>query len=281
MFSCKAHASGASSQSDPTATITKTKLCEEDTVAPYRPWKYIDWDSNWDLREKKSSTNASATESSGSVPGKTSSSTNGNHVVHQIVLIRHGQYDMSHKADELRVLTTLGRQQAELTGARLRELLDGHKIYPPKTVYYSTMQRATETYNIIKPYLPAMAQHCLKPCSMITEGAVARPEPPKPRWQPSDESFAKDGLRVEAAFAQYFHRADERETDSYSTVLVCHGNVIRYLVMRALQLPESAWLRTGVYNASITILEIQANGNVSLRCMSDAGHMPPSAITSN
>ncbi len=57
------------------------------------------------------------------------------------------------------------------------------------------------------------------------------------------------------------------------------ANVIRYLVMRALQLPEEAWLRTAVYNASITIVEIRANGNVSLRFMGDVGHLPVDKIT--
>jgi serine/threonine-protein phosphatase PGAM5 len=86
---------------------------------------------------------------------------------------------------------------------------------------------------------------------------------------------------VEAAFQQYFHRADSHKHLNHSSVFICHGNVIRYFVMRALQLPENAWLRTGIYNASITILEIQPNGKVSLLCMSDAGHMPVQAITSN
>jgi serine/threonine-protein phosphatase PGAM5 len=51
--------------------------------------------------------------------------------------------------------------------------------------------------------------------------------------------------------------------------------------MKALQLPPEAWLRTNVYNGSITILEVRANGNVSLRTMGDNGHMPPELITYN
>ena len=51
--------------------------------------------------------------------------------------------------------------------------------------------------------------------------------------------------------------------------------------MRALQLPEEAWLRTAVYNASITILEIRENGDVSLRCMGDVGHLPVKMVTYN
>lgn len=71
------------------------------------------------------------------------------------------------------------------------------------------------------------------------------------------------------------------EKGNHSTVFVCHGNVIRYFVMRALQLPPEAWLRTAVWNASITILEIHPSGKVSLRCMGDVGHFPPDFITYN
>ena len=80
---------------------------------------------------------------------------------------------------------------------------------------------------------------------------------------------------------KYIHRAPENQTENYSTVFVCHGNVIRYFVMRALQLPTEAWLRTAVYNASITIVEIYPSGKVSLRNFGDVGHFEPENITYN
>ena len=40
-------------------------------------------------------------------------------------------------------------------------------------------------------------------------------------------------------------------------VLVCHGNVIRYFVMRGLQLPPEAWLRQSLNNGSITQMYIR------------------------
>ena len=46
-------------------------------------------------------------------------------VTRHIILIRHGQYDETDKEDEKRILTPLGRKQAELTGKRLKEMLDG------------------------------------------------------------------------------------------------------------------------------------------------------------
>eukprot|EP01034_Spumella_vulgaris_P037184 gene37184-45872_t len=121
---------------------------------------------------------------------------------------------------------------------------------------------------------------------MIREGAVCVPEPPSKAWKVTDEEFVVDGSRVQAAFLNYFHRADPKDTENYSTVFVCHGELEEsqchsLLVMRTLQLPPEAWLRSSVYNASITVLEIRANGDVSLRGMGDVGHLPVDKITYN
>ena len=53
------------------------------------------WDDDWDYLQRHA---------------------NKNKAVHQIVLIRHGQYDGSSKDDERRVLTDLGVKQAEACG---------------------------------------------------------------------------------------------------------------------------------------------------------------------
>ena len=152
-------------------------------------------------------------------------------------------------------------------------------------MYHSTMIRAKETSDIILSHLPIKLDKPgqYQPCSMIREGACFRPVPSISRehWNVSDTDFFRDGARIEAAFKHHIHRADNDEIDSYSTVLVCHGNVIRYIVCRALQLNPEAWLRFSVANSSITILKITPEGNVSLICMGDSGHMTPTEITFN
>merc|ERR1712217_213505 len=62
-------------------------------------------------------------------------------------------------------------------------------------------------------------------------------------------------------------------------VVVCHMNLIRYFTLRALQLPPEAWLRLGGHNGSFTHLKIRPNGNVSLVCFGDSGHMPLEEIS--
>lgn len=70
-------------------------------------------------------------------------------VTRHIILVRHGQYDETEKEDDKRILTELGRKQADLTGKRLREMLDGaNKEFGPcniKMVRVSNMARAKES----------------------------------------------------------------------------------------------------------------------------------------
>ena len=56
-------------------------------------------------------------------------------------------------------------------------------------------------------------------------------------------------------------------------IVVCHMNVIRYFVLRALQLPPECWLRMGGFNGSITHLRIATDGRVCLEAFGDAGHL--------
>lgn len=229
-------------------------LCEEQHRVS--PSSSVGWDDNWDMRSAL----------------KTKAS-------HFIVLVRHGQYNTAGSQDAQHSLTDLGREQADRTGRRIRALLDGKVLPPVKYAYFSTMKRATETAEHVLLHLPA--DIAVEPCSMIREGAVCRPVPfPTTPWESAtEENFEKDGQRVLAAFLQHVHRAAPAEESDYSTVLVCHGNVIRYLVMKSLQLPPEAWLRTAVFNSSVTLLEVRPNGRVSLRFMGDVGHLPPEMVT--
>lgn len=96
----------------------------------------------------------------------------------------------------------------------------------------------------------------------------------------ASQQFFQDGARIEAAFRKYFHRADaKQEKDSYE-VLVCHANVIRYFVCRALQFPAEGWLRLSLNHASITWVSILPSGRVVVRGIGDSGHIPPEFVTS-
>ncbi len=202
--------------------------------------------------------------------------------IHTIILVRHGQYENGKDDDVDRVLTSKGKLQAAATGKRLRELLDAKTLSPVRRVYASTMLRASQTADIIIPYIPQLDKPGqVQKCSMIREGACYKPEPPISReaWDVNDADFFRDSVRIEAAFRTYIHRAPLEEEESYSTILVCHGNVIRYLVCRAIQQDPAGWLRMAVAHSSITVLNVYPTGKVSLTSLGDAGFMHPDLVT--
>ncbi|KAG8291855.1 hypothetical protein J6590_051761 [Homalodisca vitripennis] len=165
-----------------------------------------------------------------------------------------------------------GREQALLTGKRLQEF--AHKY---KHLIVSTMTRAKETAALIQESLPNNLK--VIHCPLLEEGAPIPPEPPVDFYNPSPCEYFEDGARIEAAFRRYIHRADpEQKGDSYE-IIVCHGNVIRYFICRALQVPVDAWMRIGIHHASITGIAILPNGRVVLSTINDSGHLPVKLVT--
>lgn len=98
--------------------------------------------------------------------------------------------------------------------------------------------------------------------------------------------------RIERAFHRYFYRAQSllalpeqplEESDSSDNsqphilheyeIIVCHANVIRYFLCRALQIPPEAWLRFCIFNCSLTYFTIRPTGSVSCRLVGDIGHL--------
>ncbi|XP_036383045.1 serine/threonine-protein phosphatase PGAM5, mitochondrial [Megalops cyprinoides] len=188
-----------------------------------------------------------------------------------IILIRHSQYNLNGNGDKEKVLTPLGREQAELTGQRLAALGLKYDI-----MIHSTMARATETAHIISKYLPGVE---MASCDLLREGAPIEPVPPVSHWKPDAAQYHEDGARIEAAFRRYIHRADAKQKEDSYEIIVCHANVIRYFVCRALQFPPEGWLRLGLNNGSITWLTVRPNGRVALRTLGDSGFMPPDKLT--
>lgn len=225
---------------------------------------YPAWDNNWDGKEQD-------TKKDG--------------VTKHYILIRHGQYDETHKEDKKRKLTALGRKQAALTGERIKEMMEGidgteFKSMPVATLFVSDMTRAKETAEIIARHLPAYVERA-DPDPLLNEGIPAQIIPLRPELD-IEADFKKNRARIEEAFKKYFYRStDEVSTKDHPhrhdkhevEIIVCHGNVIRYFFCRALQLPPEAWLRMSTYNCSLTYVMVKPNGTVSARMMGDIGHL--------
>ncbi|KAL3244283.1 hypothetical protein MRX96_018905 [Rhipicephalus microplus] len=111
-------------------------------------------------------------------------------------------------------------------------------------------------------------------------GAPIPPEPPYGTWRP-EAKFFTDGARIEAGFRKYFYRASPSQKEDSHEIIVCHANVIRYWICRALQFPPEAWSRISLANCSISLVRIPPSGRVSLRSLGDTGHFPQEMITTS
>lgn len=206
-------------------------------------------------------------------------------------------------------MTPLGRKQAELTGKRLAKMIEGfdEKFGPcnVKTIRVSNMARAKETADIIAQNIPGGTLLQTEPDANLNEGRPCHHIPggkaSKRTVQKTDETHE----RIETAFKTYFYRADppsmnDNQEEKQSVIseneskgiddeeedmslkphpqhefeiIVCHANVIRYFLCRALQIPPEAWLRLCTFNCSLTYLTIRATGTVSCRMLGDIGHL--------
>lgn len=185
--------------------------------------------------------------------------------------------------DEKRKLTPLGREQAALTGRRLATLLNHNCNITHLRV--SNMTRARETASIIARYLPGVP--FVEPDPKLNEGRPAHHIPTGPLSSKLIETLDDNHPRIEESFERYFYRGEapakgERNPQDGGNnhekhefeIIVCHANVIRYFLCRALQLPPEAWLRYCPFNCSLTYVTIRPSGNVSCRMLGDVGHMP-------
>ena len=199
------------------------------------------------------------------VAGKASAAGDG---VRFVYLIRHGDYTRAANADDTKAngLNELGKLQADLLGKRLAAL--GGPIH---ALVSSDFTRARETADVIgralglTPTRDARIHEC-----------VPRESDPRPGAgpEPSDQAACESNLA--AAYASYFRPApanDERD------VLVCHGNVIRWMVRRALGVSTTGWRSLDVANAALTVIAVRPDGTTSLISFNDVGHLPPERQT--
>ena len=81
----------------------------------------------------------------------------------------------------------------------------------------------------------------------------------------------QDQRRSARAYQRYVTRA--RGADRHE-VIVCHGNIIRYFALRALQASPEAWVNTDVNNCGLSEILVKPDGQVMLLSHNDTGHLP-------
>ena len=182
-----------------------------------------------------------------------------------IMLVRHGSYVPDPKIDEKigPHLSPLGSAQAHLVGARLAGMpgrFDG--------MYVSPMQRARDTAAIIGEGFPG------RHFEVVDD--LAECVPPTWRTDVIKDYSRKEQADCRAALDRDFKRFFKPAIGGpQRDLLVCHGDVIRYLVTRAMRVDTKAWLEMSVGNASITVIRVQPDGRMKVISVGDVGHIPP------
>ena len=208
--------------------------------------------------------------------------------VRHIYLVRHAQREPVAGPDSYGPgLTLLGWKQAHLTARRLSTL----KI---DVIYTSSLRRTMETARIIALEFDGIP---IRPSSLLWECIPAIPDYAL-EWHRKHQHVDTDSIRIPAevkpwvglwgdeielkeieegfeqartAWDKYF--IPTRGKDRHE-IIVCHGNLMRYFVMRALMVPPEAWNNSDLYNCGISEITIHADGKIMLLSHNDNGHLP-------
>eukprot|EP00913_Durusdinium_trenchii_P023935 g22477.t1 len=178
------------------------------------------------------------------------------------ILVRHGQYDLE---GEERGLTDLGRRQSEKLAQRLsaeRQLTKKDR-YGEVRIQYAGIWVS----NVTRAIQTAQTLICKKTMTHDDEWQLAFSLLPATPEAHREEKETPKEVK------------EPKEPEHVYEIYVCHMNLIRYFVMRALQLPPEAWLRLRGDNTNITEIVVHADGRVSLHRFGDIGHLPLDMVT--
>jgi serine/threonine-protein phosphatase PGAM5 len=179
-----------------------------------------------------------------------------------LYLVRHGAYVPDRNADPKfgPGLTPLGVAQARLIAVRL----NGSGV-AFDSMTSSTLLRARETAAVMHETLTSvplaqspLISECTPPVFESAEGEAARER-------------GECARQLDQAFAEFFTAASGAKRND---ILVAHGNVIRYLVVKALKVDPRAWLGMSVAHASLTVIQVQPDGSMKVLAVGDSGHIP-------
>ncbi len=169
----------------------------------------------------------------------------------RLILIRHGQYEEEDGGTY--DLTPLGRRQAE----KARRYVEGRNV---DRIVSSSMVRARTTAGIIAKGRSITTTKLLAEClPTAVPGYLAEPS-----------ELRENRARLDLAYEKFVKPSKKKRTD----VLVCHGNVIRYFVCKAIGAPIASWIRLGIHHCSVTEIVVRADGRMALLSYNETGHLP-------
>lgn len=176
-----------------------------------------------------------------------------------LILVRHGQYHLDLDHPRHGRLTPLGERQSKCVGKRLAG-------YNFDAVHSSTAPRAVETATLIAEQLARRTP--IKRSSLLLEGI---PTPFEGISRQQRTRIPRDRARMERAFERYFRPTRGKDRVE---LLVCHGNISRFLLRRALNDAPGKWWQAAVMHCGLCIIVIRGSGAARVYALNDAGHLP-------
>jgi serine/threonine-protein phosphatase PGAM5 len=178
-------------------------------------------------------------------------------------LVRHGQY-VAAAGEGVEALTPLGRRQAVHLGKRLKAVDFG-------AVWHSDAPRAVETVEILAGFLPDVPLHGSR---LLREGIPSVAAHFSAEFRPPRAQMQETRRRMDRAFERFFRRSNQDKKE----LIVAHGNLIRYLVRRALEDAAHRWWQLDILQCGLSILRVTKRGT-ALVSFNDVGHLPPNLQT--
>lgn len=185
-----------------------------------------------------------------------------------ITLVRHGKHDRNNSETGGGDLLPMGCEQAEYVAAVIAQQ------FPVTQLVTSTLRRAIGTAQVIATRIPNVPY---REDRVLCEAVYHIPKRNREYFEQqygdiTPATVAHHRVRMAYAYKTYV-KAAEGSIDEHD-VLVCHGNVIRYFIIRAMRAPLHLWTQMDVYNGSITRLLVQENGDVRLVTQNEVSHLP-------
>lgn len=173
----------------------------------------------------------------------------------KLLLIRHGQ---SIKTDKDIVLTEKGVKQAKLLAKKLATINISR-------VYVSDSTRAMQTYKEYKRLKSNVPCIISKKLREIYRVIIGGPE----RAGTNLNREVNDRKRAKEVINGIFEDLKKEE----SIALFTHGNIIRYFIIKILNIPKTnLWEKLQINDASISLIEIN-NQKITIKMINNIEHL--------
>ncbi|HYF62174.1 MAG TPA: histidine phosphatase family protein, partial [Herpetosiphonaceae bacterium] len=131
------------------------------------------------------------------------------------------------------------------------------------------LRRATETAQVLGAALPAAR---LRPARVLWECVPSIPPAFAHRFAKyPPKLMERHAAQATRAFERYFKPPGRRDTHE---IIVCHGNIICFLVCRAMGVPADHWMNMDTRHCGISEIVVSDEGWSRVKTHGDVGHLP-------